>query len=238
MATPMIASHEVWRLPALPSCASRSVTGICIGSLSQQEDDMTDRIDNLMDRYDRGTLTRRQLVKGLLLLAMTPHDLSAAEQAPPRALAPALAFNHIHIGVSDHEKSAQFYSAIFGCKIKDKGTGSVYKASEHLWTMTLPGSKPDLGAWFSMDESKKPGTIDHIALSVELPDPAAAKRLASDINTMFPSAKARPGGYADPKGRSPHRLIVSVTDPDGLNVSLHSKKDDGWLPTTVPKSDF
>jgi catechol 2,3-dioxygenase-like lactoylglutathione lyase family enzyme len=200
---------------------------------------MANRIDDLMDEYDRGTLTRRQLVRGLLVLALAPDNVSLAGQPRPAGtLAPALAFNHVHIGVSNHEKSAHFYDALFGCKIRDKGTGGSYSASQHLWTMTLPGSKPGMGAWFSMDDSVKPGTVDHIALSIDLPDPVAAKRLASDVNKVFPSANAKPAGYADPKGLSPHRMIVNLTDPDGLKIGLHTNKDDGWLPTTPPKSDY
>jgi hypothetical protein len=88
------------------------------------------------------------------------------------------------------------------------------------------------------DSNVKPGTIGGFSFSTEIPDVASAARLASDINKMFPFAEATPSGYADPKGLNPHRYIISVKDPDGLRIALHSRHDDGWLPGDVPKQDF
>jgi catechol 2,3-dioxygenase-like lactoylglutathione lyase family enzyme len=199
---------------------------------------MADSIDTLMDQYDGGALTRRQLVRGLLLLAATP-GLSAAEQSAPRGpLAPALGYNHVRIGVSDHERSAQFYGALVGLKNRAKGTGAAHKPSNPNWTFTLPGSKPDLGMWMSMFDNLKPGTIGGFSFATEIPDAASAARLAAAINKMFPFAEAAPSGYNDPKGLNPHRAMVTLKDPDGLRIALHSRKDDGWLPGDVPKQDF
>ena len=193
---------------------------------------MANPIDGLMDQYDRGTLTRRQLVKGLLLLAVPVQRASAAEQArPAAALDPAQSINHVHMGVSDHEKSAQFYSALFGAKIRDKGTPAYV---ENLWIMTLPGQKPGMGSWLSLDNKHKPGTYDHMGIGIDVRDIPTAERLAADINKRFPFAKARAGGYADPKGPNPVRISISLSDPDGLNIQLIGTNDDGWLPKAKP----
>jgi catechol 2,3-dioxygenase-like lactoylglutathione lyase family enzyme len=191
-----------------------------------------------MDQYDRGALSRRQLVTRLLLLAGAPAvGLTAAEQQPAGAVAPALAYNHVHIGVSNHEKSAEFYRALVGAVVVGKGGGE-YTAAKALWGADLPGSKRDLAAWISLDDGRKPGVIDHFAFSVDIPDVAAAKKLAADINKRFPFAEATPLGYADPEGKRPHRLAVSLKDPDGTKIALHVKHDSGWIPNKEPKMDF
>lgn len=182
-------------------------------------------IDDLMDQYDRGALTRRQLVTGLFA-ALSAGALPAPAQAQsPTPLAPARSINHLHFAVSDHQKSADFYAALFGAKIKDRG--------KTLWTMTFPNSTSSMGSWISLEkasEGHKPGTYNHMGIGVDLPNPDSTKRLADEINKRFPFAKARPTGPMDPKGGNQGGRSIYMYDPDGLYMQLNAPKDDGWLP--------
>jgi hypothetical protein len=205
--------------------------------LTAKEIEMSAHVDSLMDQYDKGTLSRRQLVTRLLLLAAAPGTAFAAQQTSPRALAPALNINHVHIGVTDHEKSAQFYNALVGAVVAGKA-GPDYTAAKNLMGMDLPGSKPDLASWMSLDVGRKPGIIDHFAFSIDVANLASLKRLADDINTTFPFAKATPTAYVDPDGKKPHRMMISLSDPDGTKIALHVKHDSGWMPSRTPKMDF
>lgn len=186
---------------------------------------MARAIDDLMDQYDRGTLTRRQLVTGLLaaLSGVAFPGKAAAQTGAP--LAPVRSINHLHFAVSNHQRSADFYSALFGAKIRDKG--------KTLWTMTFPNSTSSMGSWISLDTgggTHKPGTYNHMGLGVDLPSPDSTKKLADEINKRFPFAKARPTGPTEPQGTNPGGRSIYMYDPDGLYLQLNAPKDDGWLP--------
>ena len=70
-------------------------------------------IDDLVTRFDRGTLSRRQLVQGLTALAAAGAAPAAAQAAPFTSTR----IDHISIQVTDMARSIQFYERIFGLKI-------------------------------------------------------------------------------------------------------------------------
>src|SRR3954468_19264867 len=62
------------------------------------------RIDDLLDQYDNGRLSRRQLLSGLLMLAM-PSALAAKQAASTGAPTDPLrarTINHVHIIVNNY----------------------------------------------------------------------------------------------------------------------------------------
>ena len=65
-------------------------------------------IDDILNQYDRGLLTRRQLVQGLFLGA-APSVLQA-----PRTALRARSLDHVAIVVSDLARSRDFYEKLFG----------------------------------------------------------------------------------------------------------------------------
>ena len=68
-------------------------------------------IADLIDRYETGGLSRRELIGGLSALAAAGGAGQALAQAPP-ALKPA-AIDHVSILVADLQRSADFYRRVF-----------------------------------------------------------------------------------------------------------------------------
>ena len=71
-------------------------------------------IDELVARFDQGTLSRRQLISGLTALAAAGSAASAAAQTTPFR---STRIDHISIQVTDMARSVEFYEKIFGLKI-------------------------------------------------------------------------------------------------------------------------
>ena len=72
-------------------------------------------ISNLVKQFERGGLSRRELVQGLVALAATGVTASAAaaQQAPFKSTR----IDHISIQVTDLPRSIAFYQKIFGLSI-------------------------------------------------------------------------------------------------------------------------
>jgi catechol 2,3-dioxygenase-like lactoylglutathione lyase family enzyme len=70
-------------------------------------------IDELVARFDQGTLSRRQLMQGLAVLAAAGGAPAAAQTTPFRSTR----IDHISIQVTDMARSVEFYEKIFGLKI-------------------------------------------------------------------------------------------------------------------------
>ena len=79
-------------------------------------------IDRLFDRYDRGHLSRRQLVAALATLGLASRRLPA--QASPTFRATGL--NHIALAVADVERSRKFYEQHLGLQTTSQSSSSVF----------------------------------------------------------------------------------------------------------------
>ncbi|HTT05446.1 MAG TPA: VOC family protein [Steroidobacteraceae bacterium] len=70
---------------------------------------MIAQLDGLVSRYEKGQISRRELICGLTAIAMAP---SLANAKP--AIGTAASINHVSIVVKDVQKSQQFYQRLFG----------------------------------------------------------------------------------------------------------------------------
>ena len=73
---------------------------------------MIAQLDGLLTCYERGQISRRELLGGLTALAMTP----AVTAAQP-AIAPADSINHVSLFVRDVPRSVEFYQRLFGMPV-------------------------------------------------------------------------------------------------------------------------
>ena len=71
-------------------------------------------ITDLVGRFDRGTLSRRDLIQGLTVLAAAGGAASASAQTTPFN---STRIDHISIQVTDMARSREFYEKIFGLKV-------------------------------------------------------------------------------------------------------------------------
>ena len=71
-------------------------------------------IVKLLEDFERGMMTRRQLVQTLAFTATAASAVSTADAAAP---ANALYINHVSMQVADYTKTRDFYSGLFGMKV-------------------------------------------------------------------------------------------------------------------------
>ncbi|MDB6045438.1 MAG: hypothetical protein JWM63_3989 [Gammaproteobacteria bacterium] len=110
-------------------------------------------ISDLVERFESGRLSRRELIGGLTLLM-------AAGQAPaePAPQSPGLIGNgidHVSVLVSDLERSAKFYQSLFGLAVlsEDKPHG-ILRLGRKRVSVSIRKETPY-------------GTVDHFGVSVE-----------------------------------------------------------------------
>src|SRR5947207_15833730 len=71
-------------------------------------------ISKLLPDFERGKITRRQLIQNLALTATAASTVSTGEAAAP---ANATYINHVSMQVADYTKTRDFYSGLFGMKV-------------------------------------------------------------------------------------------------------------------------
>jgi catechol 2,3-dioxygenase-like lactoylglutathione lyase family enzyme len=81
---------------------------------------MSQDIESLLTHYERGALSRRDLVLSLAALTVAP--LTSLAQSD---VLRAQSLNHVSLIVSDLERSAAFYQRMFGLTVKSRQTGGV-----------------------------------------------------------------------------------------------------------------
>ena len=76
-------------------------------------------ITKLVQDFEQGKMTRRQLIQSLTIAATAVATGSAASAAPaPEGyVAKVTAFNHVSYQVSDYKKCRDFYAGLFGMKV-------------------------------------------------------------------------------------------------------------------------
>jgi catechol 2,3-dioxygenase-like lactoylglutathione lyase family enzyme len=178
-------------------------------------------LHQLLEQYDSGTLNRRQLLKGLALLASSGSLAVEAEiadaQTKATAIAPVVSINHVHIEVSHIKKSAEFYSALLGATPREAGPG--------IFTMRLPNNTSRFGSWISLVDPSgpgaasagKPGTYNHVGYGVDLSN---ARRIVDEIKKEWPEIKTAEPNRTDQ---------LYVYDPDGLPLQLMTAAHDGYI---------
>jgi catechol 2,3-dioxygenase-like lactoylglutathione lyase family enzyme len=115
-------------------------------------------ITDLVARFDRGTLSRRDLIQGLTVLAATGAASSVAAQTTPFK---STRIDHISIQVTDMARSREFYEKIFGLKVlsEDKENEIVRMGVTKIIV--------------SLHRKPPVGIVDHFAIAIDDFDRAA-----------------------------------------------------------------
>jgi catechol 2,3-dioxygenase-like lactoylglutathione lyase family enzyme len=153
-------------------------------------------ISNLLDRFEKGALTRRGLIQGLAMLTAASSTESAAQVASQSQTdlgIKAAKIDHVSIQVSDLPRSVAFYEKMFGLTVlsEDKpneivrlGMGKVLVSLHH----------------------KSPtGLVDHFAIGVEKFDKEFVTRQLKE------------------RGANPEDNLDAgfhILDPEGISVQI------------------
>jgi catechol 2,3-dioxygenase-like lactoylglutathione lyase family enzyme len=142
-------------------------------------------LEGLLDRYDAGTLNRRQLLGALAGLVV------AGQQSSAPAIAPARRLNHATLFVRDVAKSQEFYQRLFGMPVL---------------TAQSPGVNLAVGSGFIglyPAENGDAPRIDHVCFGVDRFDADTLKRKlgAEGVDAIIRDREETKELYfADPNG--------------------------------------
>jgi catechol 2,3-dioxygenase-like lactoylglutathione lyase family enzyme len=160
-------------------------------------------ITKLVQDFEQGKMTRRQLIKSLTIAATAATSLGEASAAPAQAkgyVAKVTAFNHVSYQVSDYKKCRDFYAGLFGMQVsRDDGMQCRLSFGDNILIVRnrTPNPKVDhiaytIAGW-DTDKSVKP------AVEAEL------KRRGLKIRTTEGS--------------------FHVQDPEGFEVQMGGKEE-------------
>jgi catechol 2,3-dioxygenase-like lactoylglutathione lyase family enzyme len=147
--------------------------------------------DALLTSYERGKLTRRQLLTALGVIGASQTIIGQ-----PSGVVRPTSMDHVNLQVADPERTEAFYRKLFG----------------------FPPSRPipstgrihgfDLqGGYFTFQKSDSPGRIDHFCVAVEgTYDIKNVGETLEAAGIKAPTAGGGTSGY--------------VIDPDGIRVQL------------------
>lgn len=161
---------------------------------------MDNEVERLVDSYDRGGLSRRQLLQGLFALGLgrslppaLPSELGSTGQAGP--LFHARTLNHVTLYASNVARSKAFYQRLTGLPVRDEG--------KDFCEFRLEGGF--LGI-YAPDAGQPPG-FNHFCFGVDGYQPQSA---LTALQRAVPEGK--------PTLESPDQVYVQ--DPDGVRVQF------------------
>jgi catechol 2,3-dioxygenase-like lactoylglutathione lyase family enzyme len=110
-----------------------------------KEDSMKSTISRLLEAYEKGKMSRRQLVQGLALLA-------AGSSAAQAAGFQGNSINHISLQVSNLQRSTDFYQRVFGCPVNKRDGNNQLVFGKNFLVLR---------------EGKPAAKVDHFAIGVD-----------------------------------------------------------------------
>jgi catechol 2,3-dioxygenase-like lactoylglutathione lyase family enzyme len=154
-------------------------------------------ISNLVSQFERGAISRRQLIQSLTLgMAALAAGPAARAAAPARKGFKATSVNHISYQVADYRRTRDFYADLLGmavsaddgkqCYLTFGDTAIIARNSKH------PTDKP---------------LVDHIAYTIE------------NWNTQEVEAELKRRGLKPEQDYDSFHIV----DPDGYDVQIASK---------------
>ena len=158
-------------------------------------------ISKLLQDYEHGKMTRRQLIQTLALTATAASATGIAEAAVP---ANAIYINHVSMQVADYTKTRDFYSGLFGMKVtEDDGkTQCRLTFGDNILIARNASSRP----------GGKVG-VDHIAYSLANwdTDKTVKPAVEAELKRRGLNIRATEGSF-------------HVQDPDGFEVQMGGRK--------------
>ena len=159
-------------------------------------------IAKLLNDFERGAVSRRQLIQSLALAATAA---SAANAAPApgggETICKTAYLNHVGYQVNDYKHSRDWYSDLFGMKVVlDDGKKASLSCGEEALLIFHPRKTPTTP------------TVDHVCFTIANwdSDPSVRGKVEAELK--------RRGLDPQPTERSLH-----IKDPDGFTLQLGGK---------------
>lgn len=157
-------------------------------------------IEQLIDGFVGGRLSRRQLIASVAALVTGAEAAAAQTASPTTAVARGKTLNHVSLAVTDVEKAAAFYSKILDLQVVSRpGNGGI----------NLGLGTSFLGVY----KLANPGTVNHCCIGVDDYDP---ERIAAKLQEQGIRATVD----RNPANRTSGGDQLYFVDPDGTRVQL------------------
>jgi catechol 2,3-dioxygenase-like lactoylglutathione lyase family enzyme len=164
-------------------------------------------VEKMLTDFERGVLSRRQLVATVAGLAAGAATMPAALAAPSLK---AITLNHVTVRVPDLQKTSRFYQEFFGMKLAQQ--------SETIHILSVGDS------FFGIEEKPDVAALDHFDFGLE----------GWDASTMRDKVKAA-GLHLTPGARGDEESF-KFNDPDGFVVQVNGPRYTGHVgPVTNPQ---
>lgn len=160
---------------------------------------METTIVRLLEDFDRGKMTRRQLIKSLAVVGTIASNVTAFAAEKTKGFK-AVTVNHISYQVNDYVKTRDFYADLLGMKVMGDNGKQCELVPGESNTVMIPRNAP---------AGTTPPRIDHIAYTIENWDKDAVK------------AELERRGL-DPKEDTENSFHVK--DPNGFDLQISGKE--------------
>src|SRR5438094_2423309 len=180
-------------------CENGQIPPYDLGSiLRAKEAAMESIISNLVARFEQGSLTRRDLVHGLALLAASGTAATAQEDLNFKAAT----IDHVSLQVADLQRSVDFYQKMFGFTVVSQ---------EQVRSIMRLGNT---GTLVSLNRESPAGIVDHFAIGIPRFNRDSAARYVRERG-----ATPLEGNFAGFHVRDPDGIRVQISANGG---DLHS----------------
>jgi catechol 2,3-dioxygenase-like lactoylglutathione lyase family enzyme len=171
---------------------------------------METTIATLLKDFEDGTMTRRQLIQSLAVLA-TAGSAAAQTPAPGRAPWKTVWLDHISYAVADYRKSVAFYRDLMGWEVQnDNGTNQASMRIGTVGEIIIRNRRaPQAGAPARPEPT---GVINHISYGIE---PWDTDKVKAELERR--GLKPRP----DMQGEN--FKSFHVLDPDGWDLQISNQ---------------
>lgn len=158
-------------------------------------------LEALLDRYEAGSMSRRELLGALVALTLPPNRL----RQPSPLIGTATQLNHATLLVRDVTRSQEFYQKLFGMPVLTRqGAG-----------MNLRAGAAFVGLYPA--DVRGPPRIDHICLSV---DRFNASSVLPKLQALNLNAEMVRRGDTEE---------LYLDDPDGISVQIQDTRYRGGV---------
>jgi catechol 2,3-dioxygenase-like lactoylglutathione lyase family enzyme len=163
-------------------------------------------IEDLLAGYEQGQIGRRDLVRSLSALLLTPLAAAGQNAAPPIGVR---SLNHVSISVANVDRSVEFYQKLFGMRVISRegtpGNPIAGGGGAGVVVNLAPGAGPE---FLGIYKAEPAGHIGHFCLGVQNFNADATLKTLQDRGV---TARMRTRGESKE---------IFLTDPDNVQVQL------------------
>jgi catechol 2,3-dioxygenase-like lactoylglutathione lyase family enzyme len=171
-------------------------------------------IAKLLQEFEQGKMTRRQLIQSLLLAATAASAASALPTvAAGSGVVEAVGINHVSYTVPDYAKTRDFYADLFGMKVsKDDGKQCNLAIGE---SVLLARSAKSSTQWEGNSLNSGRSRVDHICFTIANWDADKKVRDVLGAELKRRGLEVRTSGTTSIHFKDPDGFILQVSGRGG-----------------------